>query len=571
MRWLTYLVFWLGALCGGSGRVVWGQTPFDPVYQNEARKIGEHLNLFTDRSIYAVGESLQFRADHAVSSVEVNDWSSVLYVELVTASGNAITQGKYTLKDGISTGSLQIPSGTLTGLYYLKVYTRWMRNSGAGTFSYTPLKIINPNRMEVANGTRGNGYDSNVTRVAFRQGEINCSLDASLYGMGEEVSVQLKGPFNAYLDQINCCVTVVPLGAIDTLSGQLLLSSNKDGAEEFSIDYLPDVGKGPSLSGSVILPDQSTAQFTTLHFSLLGDDPDFFATVTDAHGRFALSLPVRFGEQEFYVSPDSQIDALKEVRIDQDFDVSPLPVPAVKFELSEWERSIATRMAISMQLSRVYGTSVPIVEDSLKVEPLPFYGSRVQRLNMDDYVNLPTLEEVFINLIPNVDVIKRKGEVALKIHSDNSSIEIYEPLIMIDHISVFDQQAILALPPEKIHRIDLINEIYLKGNVVFGGLISIYSKSGDMAGIDLPPGSYFFDFQSLYLEDKGFVVSSSPGDRIPDMRNTVFWMDDVIIGKELASELTFRAPSVPGSYVILVRGVAPNGEVLSATAGFTVK
>jgi len=571
MQSLTYLIFWLGALCGGSSQVVWGQSPFDPAYYSEARKIREHLNLFTDRSIYAVGESLKFRADHTISAVEPEEWSSVLYVELVTASGNAVTQGKFMLRDGKSTGSLQIPSGTLTGLYYLKCYTRWMRNRGPGTFSYTPLKIINPNRMEVANGTRGNGYEANVTRMAYKQGEINCSSDNSIYARGDEVRLQVSGLLNTYMDQLNCCITVVPLGAIDTLSGQLLLPSDGAEAEEFRIDYLPDLGKGPSMSGSVILPDQTVAQFTTLHFTQLGDDPDFFATVTDANGRFALSTPVRYGEQEFYVSPDPRIDGLIEVRIDQDFDGSPLPVPAVKFGLSEWERNIATRMALSMQLSHVYGTSAALSGDTAKIEPGSFYGSRVQRMYIDDYVNLPTLEEVFINLIPNVDVVKKKGEVSLKIHSDNNSIGIFDPLIMIDHISVFDQEAILALPPKKIHRIDLINEIYLKGNVAFGGLISISSKSGDMAGIDLPPGSYFFDYQSFYPEDKGFVVSPTAGDRIPDMRNTVFWMNDVIIGKETVNEVTFRAPSIPGNYVILVRGVAPNGDLLSATTPFEVQ
>jgi len=568
---LIYHLLWLGALFSGRSTELQGQSPFDPAYRSEAIKIREHLNLFTDRSIYAVGESLQFRADQIVSAVEPQDWSSVLYVELVTASGSAVTQGKFILKDGMSTGSLLIPSRTLTGLYYLKCYTRWMRNSGPGTFSFTPLKIINPNRMEVANGTRGNGYEANVTRIAYKQGEINCSSDASMYGRGKEVTLQVSGPLNADLDQLSCCITVVPLGAIDTLSGQLLLPLEKAETREFSVDYLPDRGKGPSVSGSVVLPDQTPARFTTLHFTLLGENPDFFATVTDDKGKFALSSPMLFGEQEFYVSPDPQIGALKEVRIDQDFDVSPLPVPAVQFELSEWERSIATRMALSMQLSSVYGTPAPVVEDSSKMEPLPFYGAMVQRMNMDDYVNLPSLEEVFINLIPNVSVVKRKGELSLKIHSDNSGIEIYEPLIMIDHIAVFDQQAILALAPEKIQRIELINEIYLKGNVAFGGLISIYSKNGDMAGIDLPPGSYFFDFQSFYREDKGFVVSSSLGDRIPDMRNTIFWKDDVIIGKEQTSELTFRAPSVPGKYVILVRGLAPNGDLLSATTAFEVE
>ena len=119
IRRLIYHMLWLGALYGGRSPELQGQSPFNPAFRSEAIKISEHLNLFTDRSIYAVGESLQFRADQTVSAVEAQEWSSVLYLELVTASGNAVAQGKFILKNGMSKGSLQIPSWTLTGLYYL--------------------------------------------------------------------------------------------------------------------------------------------------------------------------------------------------------------------------------------------------------------------------------------------------------------------------------------------------------------------------------------------------------------------------------------------------------------------
>jgi hypothetical protein len=151
-------------------------------------------------------------------------------------------------------------------------------------------------------------------------------------------------------------------------------------------------------------------------------------------------------------------------------------------------------MSLAMQFSRVYGTAVSVPEDSFVTGDHAFYGSRVQRLNLDDYVNLPTLEEVFINLVDHVDVLRKRGKSSLRIQGDNSGIGIYPPLILIDHITVFDQDAVLALPPEKIDRIELINEVYLKGSMTFGGLVAIYSKGGDMAGIDLPAGSYFFDF-----------------------------------------------------------------------------
>ncbi len=62
---------------------------------------------------------------------------------------------------------------------------------------------------------------------------------------------------------------------------------------------------------------------------------------------------------------------------------------------------------------------------------------------------------------------------------------------------VFDHQAVLRIAPEKILRVDVINAVYVKGEIFHGGLISIISRKGDMTGIDLPDGSYFFDFQSM--------------------------------------------------------------------------
>ena len=72
-------------------------------------------------------------------------------------------------------------------------------------------------------------------------------------------------------------------------------------------------------------------------------------------------------------------------------------------------------------------------------------------------------------------------------------------------------------------------------------------------------------------DNEHFVFSPEPGDRIPDMRNTVLWMNQTILKSGSVREITFRAPSNPGPYVILVRGVAPNGDLLTATSLFEVE
>jgi len=580
----TYHLRLLAILLGLAGRTLLAQSPFDPEFSLEAAKIREEVQLFTDRNLYAVSEDIHFVAEHRVSgALESSYWSSVLYVELVAPAGIPVAQGKYLLLGGRAQGTLRIPASVLTGDYTLKCYSRWMRNQGPASFAYTPLKIINPFRSEVAADGGGDPPSVPVSRVPYNGG-LECATSSPVYLPGDEVKLQLAGTLPAHLEQLQCCLTVVPAGAIDLDGGQFMLPRSQREPEDFRVSYLPDLGSGAAVSGTVVDASREPVTYATLHFSLLGDNPDYFATISDEHGRFVFSTPVAEGLMELFVTPQMAEGTVLEVRIDQEYDTRPVSLPREKFHLSEPEKDLARRTTLNVQLSEAFSEgysatdSVPLAgpePGSSGSSHIPFYGTRVKQLLIDDYVRLPNLEEVFINLVPDVQFYKKRGENRIRILSDNASIAIYEPLIMIDHISVFDHEAVLALPPEKIERIDLINEVYLKGNVAFGGVLAIYSKEGDLAGIDLPEGSYFFDYQSFYPKQKSGQTQwerqkKAASGRIPDTRNTIYWTADLQLQKGNALDIPFQAPDSPGEYVILVRGVDPQGEVLSAITRFRV-
>jgi hypothetical protein len=549
------------------------RSPFDPDMYKEASLIREHVEVFTDRSLYAVNERIHFRADLFVEGLpEDRNWSSILYVELVSASGINLARAKFDLSDLVCQGSLPIPSSVLSGNYFLKCYTRWMRNTGPGNYSYTPLKIINPFRIEVANQTGEGNQGIPYTRRVYKPGLLRCSIPDTSCERGEEIRLELSGPGSTNLQKVHCCITVVPLDAVDTQKGQLTFGDDLTDNDDFAVDFLPDL-YGPSISGTVIRTDKNDrpVQNTRLHFSLLGDKPDYFVTQTDAFGKFVVSMPARTGLQELFVTPDDTGDEALEVRIDQDFDAGFPAIPAVPFTLTHSEREVATRIARMMQLSEAYNKpDLPEVVD-LDSLPIPFYGRAIQPIELDDFVDLPSLEEVFMNLVPSVYVIRRKDRTTLKIRSDNSSIGIYKSLIMIDQIPVFDQEALISIAPEKIRRIDVIDEIYVKGSVTFGGVINLVTREGNMAGIDLPAGSYFFDFLAFQPEDTAIEQTLAPEDRIPDSRNTLLWIPDLVLESGNAPDIPFKAPDYPGDYVVLVRSVTGPGKVLSATARFTVK
>ena len=105
------------------------QTSYDSAYAVLAKKRPEKLLVFTDRSLYAVNESILFSATLQSGTESLaGPGSEVLYVELVNAAGEALAKGKYLISENRSAGHLSIPTTTTSGNYYLRSYTRCIRN-----------------------------------------------------------------------------------------------------------------------------------------------------------------------------------------------------------------------------------------------------------------------------------------------------------------------------------------------------------------------------------------------------------------------------------------------------------
>jgi len=335
----------------------------------------------------------------------------------------------------------------------------------------------------------------------------------------------------------------------------------RPGAQTGLPGFLPEL-RGPSISGRVTDSSGMAQPFVPVYFSLLGEQRDFIAGMSDAEGRFALPLPAHGGRQEMIVVPGpAEGQAL--VRIDQDFEQERYPMPLGTFTLTDHERALGALLARRRQLQDLFLQPAEALTEAL--EPTePFYGTPSTRVELGDYVDLPTLEEVLVNLVPDVFVLKRRGRRLLSFQGGHSAMEVYAPLLMIDFIPVFDQERLMDLDPQKLSRIDLVNEVYVRGGHSFGGLMNIISRKGDMAGFELSPGSYFFDYPGLW-EASGVREQAQTGDRVPETRNTLLWMDRVCIRPGSALELQSELPSQGGNYVLVFRARGPRGEVFCSS------
>ena len=532
----------------------------------------EGLVLLTDRGHYISGETINYRAFY-LKPAESSDvaWSQVLYVELIMPNGTPLVQSKVSLEANGASGIMHIPEGLSSGSYYMKAYTRWMRNCGPEGFAYTSLRIYDPyNEQVLPMDTLG--WEPRPVETLLSQPEMHastmleCLLAKEDYGTREEVVADLNWMFP--YAPANLTISVARSG----LQGEQNYFQpgcplDLQGASEI----LPET-QGLSLTGQAVSSsDRSAAPYATIYVSVLGGDRDFFCNYSDSSGRFFFSFPSYEGERDLFVSTyHAEYDDL-ELLIDRDFSQDALHLPSYPVLLNDTLTELITEMSVNAQVSQQYYPRQEVIPEALPSEELLFYGQPTSSIKFDDFIKLPTLEEYFVEVVPQVAVRRTGGVRRLVLLGEHPDLAIYPPLLMIDGVAIFDIEAVLAVSPRLIDRVEIVNAPYIRGNVSFGGIISLISKNNDLGYIDLPSSGLLVNYQMMNLAGSDTKADEILDPRLPDVRNTLYWNPDLELTQETGQRISFRTADMKGSYEILIRGIDSTGKYLEKQVPFRVE
>jgi len=532
----------------------------------------EGLVLLSDRGYYISGETINYRAFYrkpAESSDEA--WSSVLYVELVQPNGTPLVQSKLSLDASGVDGSILIPEGLASGSYYLKAYTRWMRNCGPEAYVYTSLQIFDPYNEQVL-PVDTVGWEARPAETMLSESEMHssslleCLLAKESYGTREELVADLRWMFP--YSPVELTISVAKSG----LHGYQ--SHYQPGCPvEFqgNSEILPET-QGLSLTGQAIsLSNRNPAPYATIYVSVLGGDQDFFCNYSDSAGRFYFSFPGYAGERDLFVSTyHSEIDDL-ELLIDRDFSQDQLELPSYPILLTDTLSELITEMSVNTQISQQYYPTQVVTPEIPESDDYLFYGQPTASIKFDDFIKLPTLEEYFFEVVPQVGVRKTGGVRRLILLGEHPDLTIYPPLLMIDGVAIFDVEAVLAVSPRLIDRVEIVNAPYIRGNVSFGGIISLISKNNDLGYIDLPSSGLLVNYRMLDQHVSDTVTNGILDSRLPDVRNTLYWNPGLEMNPETDRRISFLTADMKGEYEILIRGVDSTGKYLEKRVPFRVE
>ena len=318
--------------------------------------------------------------------------------------------------------------------------------------------------------------------------------------------------------------------------------------------------RGISLSGQLLAKASGKpVPNAIVNLSIIGDK-DIQVTCTGPTGKFLFALPDYDGKRDIFLCADDIPGVASEIFIENDFCSKPVNLPSPRFTLNEAEMTAAYRLAVNFRVASAFRADT--VEGAIpgNENNAAFYGKPSEILVMDKYIELPSLGEYFTQLPGILKLKKIQGRNQFRFYTTVEAMAMYGPLMLVDWVAVNDIEKILSMSPLEIERIELVNSLYVKGDIIYGGIISFVSKKNDFAGIDLQKSGTFVNYRFL-----GPCSENSPplpaSGNIPDARSTVYWNPAVQINDEGLSVVSFTAPDSPGKYHILLRQIGNGGEV----------
>jgi len=550
------------------------------IAQEELR---EEVSLHVDRNYYLAGDEIYFALYCTEAGSGLPSQISVLAnVELVNHQGELVTREKILLKNGCGSGCFRIPRDVSSGEHIIRSYTTWMRNFGPGSFHYTPVLIIHPDKKYTAESIEAEINDS-----LQHPGKRGSNLDATVrisglkeaYNSRDSIEFTLESPFQSGNPQNTTLSISIARSESQYHIPFLISEGNPDERVRISaweeLNFIPDMA-GIQLSGSISRPGNGDPVVNSIVLlSFIDSITQIYSARSDSAGGFHFDLNGMHGRKDMIIQVPGE---------DQNLLITIIPDRSLdRIPDNEWHSLNKSELAgqyrqmlLEQQLSAAYdldfahNKAVPIPIE--EIQHFPFYGESDHEIFMRNYVKLPVMEEVFRELGKRIFLSRLEGKYKVHILDIETNRIIGDhPFYFIDGIPFFDSEKLLGLDPSLIESISLKSRKYFMGGLVMDGIIDIRSKKGDATLVVFPRSAvreYIQGFQEGFIPA---LKNDTENDlRTPLYKTTLLFKSQIQFEKEEDVGFKLIAPDSKGNYTIAIRGITSEGIRVQQDYSFEV-
>jgi hypothetical protein len=190
-------------------------------------------------------------------------------------------------------------------------------------------------------------------------------------------------------------------------------------------------------------------------------------------------------------------------------------------------------------------------------------------VSVEEFIRLPNMREVIFEVVPFVSARRESNRWVIKVSGEQAFPDIFQSLVMLDGIPLIEFDEFLELPPERIRRIEVINKLYIHGNVIFAGVVNFISANNDLAGLDLPPQSQIISMKMPGLSEPFETDEKSVHEAgLPNL-SSIFRIHPFVT--DGSGTIKFRTSDNQGEYIFLITGFTKEGRWVNLSKKFEVK
>jgi len=400
----------------------------------------------------------------------------------------------------------------------------------------------------------------------------------TLFSRREKVTLDLAVTnYDSELSGISeMSISVAPAG----ISGMHTpIGINKTADIKAPLKYVTE-SEGHYLSGSIRYREGNISDSSDFLFmSVQGKVAEFRYSEIDSAGRFRFLLPADNKFRNLILQPEHPNNNMI-LEIEPSFPRFFPDSYCFKTALPDSLLDLFSGLSFNYQTEKIYGINLKKnaePDDSkITLKKRRFYGIPEMEIFLDDYIKLPSMEEVFIEFLPGVILRSRRSGYEIKITNpltDNFYVE--PPVVMIDGVIINDLTVLVDLDPERVEKIEAIKTPYLIGDLILHGIVNVITRSGDFSEVTIPEYAVILPYK--IIDDPSLIVFPDYSSeklrqsRTPDLRNTLYWNPSVKTNSNGKAEVEFWTSDLPGVYTITIQGITGTGKKISLYKSFTVR
>jgi hypothetical protein len=556
----------------------------------------ESVVLFTDRDYYIAGEPMWFKAFVFFENTLSSDWSKVLYVEIFNHQQDVFVQRKFELVDGMVDNLFDIPQNINTGHYFLRAYTQYNRNLSAGKLFTKVISVINPESEktyidEPLIKTKENGFHHQNIMEAPKN--IKISLQKDQFAPREKVDFEINGSVPAFLtisvrkkgtgytekeiqefmslnSWLHDSYLKTNLGAVTTLD------PSTQPIRPDKITWIPEI-RGLSLTGKIRnkVSQKPVADVFCIS-SVIGEEPQVHLSKTNEKGDFVFTYNHLIGEKDIFIAIRNRQNKDLEILINKDFSTDYPELQAMPFPFDSSKHELFRELYMNSQVSDNFTSPYIKGANTAGLDSFPSFNLGEADFNIDvqEFIDLPSLEDIFVELVPTVSLKGKIGSRKLYVFDRNIYRDLDNPLVLLDNVPVNDIENLLLIEPSNLDAISVYNTEYRLGDFSFGGVISLKTNTAEFGGFKWTDNSVFLNFKTLnkrktFLHTK-HRTPDSKSNREPDFRTILYWNPEINF-KGNPEQLSFYTSDHLSGYEIIARGFTKDGSPCFGIVDFTVE